>query len=131
MAGTAPARGAATNHLVAITNSTSQSSMKRVVTHQGAMFAVPRSRNSRQAIAPMPTNPHGETFDRATGETLGESAIRAVPGYSTPGTMRMSRTAPPSSAARASWYAGLSCAARAASTESNSTETVRVLEPAS
>ena len=44
----------------------------------GATFAVPRSRNSTQAIPPMPTNPHGDTFDRATRETLRERATAAL-----------------------------------------------------
>ncbi len=52
-------------------------------------------------------------------------------GYSTPGTIRMSRRAPSPSAASASAYAGLSCAARAASTDGNSISTVRVSSPSS
>ena len=67
----------------------------------------------------------------------GKVEVRAVPDHAAgsvtrrPGTIRMSRLAPSPSAASASAYAGLSCAARAASTDGNSISTVRVSSPSS
>ena len=49
--------------------------MNRTVTHHGATLAVPRFRNSMQAMPLRPTNPHGDTFGLATAETLRERQV--------------------------------------------------------
>ncbi len=54
-----------------------------------------------------------------------EPTRASLPRPYTPGTIRKSRTTPPSSAASAALYPGLSCTATACSTESNSISTVR------